>query len=538
MATANSTGDLFGENVEGDMVHESETELQQLRRENGELCRELSRVKSNHSVAVGGLLRCQGLLSHFIRAEVRSAFLSGEIARVACPEVVLQSLDLIVELVFPRPAHEVRSGKLVDPAVDFVTKLLARDSSEPMCANGRRLPFRQSFADWRDFLNDLMNSRFWQNYSGVTSSYQAHTVVTPEPFEATTSSGHRDSTSRDSSSATGELIAALQALRFPKQVIPPEEFDPQKSYSLQKFLSNFERYFEAKFDGTEEEKSAHLGKFLLGTAKRAFQALGGSRIKYGELKEMLLTWYQTESVNALQRATNEFEQARLLSEDKLSIYCMRLEQLASRAFPNSVQERERQLCRKLRHTTSSAFVAQLDVAQNTVSFIGDSTASLTWNQMKRVAESHDRRIADALAESECTGDLSIYLSHYNVPLDRQEPSPWRESLASRRGQGRRSPQRQQFEGPVSRQVRDSYGPRNVRPMCGWCHKSGHTETDCWRKDGKCLRCGSTSHFYRECPRRRNQDLHSSRQQTSSANSQGRTEQLDSPGPSNSPALNL
>ena len=39
-----------------------------------------------------------------------------------------------------------------------------------------------------------------------------------------------------------------------------------------------------------------------------------------------------------------------------------------------------------------------------------------------------------------------------------------------------------------------------RANCGYCRKAGHTEKECWKKGGKCLRCGSTKHKISECPR--------------------------------------
>nr|XP_027073658.1 uncharacterized protein LOC113698152 [Coffea arabica]XP_027076172.1 uncharacterized protein LOC113699989 [Coffea arabica] len=36
--------------------------------------------------------------------------------------------------------------------------------------------------------------------------------------------------------------------------------------------------------------------------------------------------------------------------------------------------------------------------------------------------------------------------------------------------------------------------------CGYCKKPGHTEAGCWRKAGKCLKCGSSEHQIAGCPK--------------------------------------
>ncbi|XP_071933807.1 uncharacterized protein [Coffea arabica] len=48
----------------------------------------------------------------------------------------------------------------------------------------------------------------------------------------------------------------------------------------------------------------------------------------------------------------------------------------------------------------------------------------------------------------------------------------------------------------------SQGGRVTTPQatCGYCRKAGHTEDGCWRKEGKCLRCGSSEHQIASCPK--------------------------------------
>nr|XP_027071905.1 uncharacterized protein LOC113696725 [Coffea arabica] len=38
-----------------------------------------------------------------------------------------------------------------------------------------------------------------------------------------------------------------------------------------------------------------------------------------------------------------------------------------------------------------------------------------------------------------------------------------------------------------------------RGPCGYCGKPNHTEDNCWKKERKCLRCGSTDHQFANCP---------------------------------------
>ena len=35
--------------------------------------------------------------------------------------------------------------------------------------------------------------------------------------------------------------------------------------------------------------------------------------------------------------------------------------------------------------------------------------------------------------------------------------------------------------------------------CLYCRKANHEENECWKKTGKCLRCGSSKHKIKMCP---------------------------------------
>ena len=54
---------------------------------------------------------------------------------------------------------------------------------------------------------------------------------------------------------------------------------------------------------------------------------------------------------------------------------------------------------------------------------------------------------------------------------------------------------------VSRDVPQGGLVSATRGPCGYCGGPSHTETNCWKKEGKCLRCGSAEHRIANCPAR-------------------------------------
>ncbi|XP_071916280.1 uncharacterized protein [Coffea arabica] len=63
------------------------------------------------------------------------------------------------------------------------------------------------------------------------------------------------------------------------------------------------------------------------------------------------------------------------------------------------------------------------------------------------------------------------------------------------------------------------GGRVTTPQvtCGYCRRAGHTEDICWRKEGKCLKCGSSEHQIAGCPKIQEGGIPSARQATSRGN---------------------
>nr|XP_027077044.1 uncharacterized protein LOC113700802 [Coffea arabica] len=82
------------------------------------------------------------------------------------------------------------------------------------------------------------------------------------------------------------------------------------------------------------------------------------------------------------------------------------------------------------------------------------------------------------------------------PLPSLEEEPGEEGNGMTRGtpprggHNGRGPQRSVSQGSSASVAR---GP------CGFCGKPNHTEDNCWRKERKCLRCGSAEHQIANCP---------------------------------------
>jgi hypothetical protein len=146
-------------------------------------------------------------------------------------------------------------------------------------------------------------------------------------------------------------------------VVVPHKFDLNGKKSLKKFLEGFEHYFEAKYDGSQRECSQELAKFITGEVREAYDALGGSQLKYRDIKPALLQWYKVQSVGKIRQYQTEFKHVIMKEGETYKLYCMRLHEVASRAFP-TVTDCMKQLKKKVMNSTPSWFAECVETKED------------------------------------------------------------------------------------------------------------------------------------------------------------------------------
>ena len=298
------------------------------------------------------------------------------------------------------------------------------------------------------------------------------------------------------------MSRALQQFRFPKEVVPPRKFDPKSGTSLRKFLSNYERYFDSKYDGTDRDKSLQLGLYLVGSAKSAYNAMNGSSMRYPKLKLRLLDWYNSECTSVRQKKLDEFQVAQINPGESYSIYAMRLEELAIKAFPDSRTDRDRQLRRKFQNSVPQSFLNKLESAQSTLALFGDR--KLSWNQIKKLASSVDRELrekGETTLDSMQNSAKVWYAQPVNAGRNITESS---ETKVVYSRDFNRSPNKvfQSNHKNTNTTVGANFSvKRNRTPFkCNFCARQGHMQDRCWRKLGLCTVCGSKEHNRNKCPK--------------------------------------
>jgi hypothetical protein len=354
------------------------------------------------------------------------------------------------------------------------------------------------------------------------SDSDSSTASSPSEWD-TDSSDRADIRRRKKNPGKRDLISVLKRISYPKDVVNPGVFDGEEGNSLKTFLTEYEDYFTIKYDGTELQKSKQLEQFLGGRAKQAFDAMGGSKLKYYKLKPKLLTWYKSEKSSLRAHSEAEFEKAKMHQGDTFQIYALRLERLAREAFPDSKREQERQLCKKMWKSAPRSFYKALADGERSMGLVGERK-KLNWKSILRLAETEDRHQRYGRKETREVHEvedpnLSIWYSQPDParfsPQDNQFSRPlssWRPS-ATERMPPRHIYYNSNYRSPVKQDARTNLPPtqdvrghpvpdvfaktRNVS-TCNWCGRRGHLESSCWIKNGACLICGSNNHDKEQC----------------------------------------
>ena len=298
----------------------------------------------------------------------------------------------------------------------------------------------------------------------------------------------------------GNQSGAPVTFTFPKEVVPPPIFKGTSGDSLKRFLKSYERYFAAKFNGTEREMSVQLGKFIQGPARSAYDAVNGTQLRYSKLATKLQGWYSAERTSQRSNKLGEFQRATMNESDTYNLFCLKLEQLAKNAFPDSPRDRERQLCQKFRESVPAGFVEKLDATRVALSALGQK---LTWDSIKKVSETNERQNRER--EASQLGQPSLWYSRAPpqssspLPITMGSPTQREDRKDRTRVFGRSPPTRN--EAWANRRGDDRANGRRYL-WCNYCGRAGHEEDNCWLKQDACGVCGGREHRGEDCPHQR------------------------------------
>lgn len=294
------------------------------------------------------------------------------------------------------------------------------------------------------------------------------------------------SQSSDDSDTTDDDYCIRRRSRHYREIVQPEPFDIEGRLSLRKFLENYERYFKNKFEGNQRDCTRELARFITGELREAYDALGGSQRKYRDMKELLLEWYRTQRVGRAHRWKTEFQQAEMKRNESLKLYCMRLEDLAQRAYSADDRECIKQLKTQFVKTAPVEFLKHMEERER-IKMALHQGGNLSWKEIVELAEWTDKK----KKKLELHEEVGCLDSDIIGRLERLRTTSASASLGTVVQEGTRTGRMYDNSPKKTRS-------ESLQKYCHWCGRAGHIEEDCWKKKGVCTLCGSGSHTATAC----------------------------------------
>ena len=494
------------------------------------------------------LLDLQSILKKLQETSVRMAFVSLKIVNVENPQCKLQSFDALYQLLTPEWHYDLEVRKTnIATVLRHVSKLLSESGEILHLPESDVILEKYSYSAWLRSIRKLMASTYWQtgansqkdiavdnrvfselkdtekssdlcrnktvNFPLIEKSHYVIDIKSEETensafgilekrsskpesrsrsywFRGRVARDYGDTTSassEDSDSSEDSLVYRRRRKSYyPREIVPPEPFNMEGKVSLRKFFETYERYFERKYDGNQRDCTRELSRFISGELKEAYDALGGSQQKYRDMKEMLLQWYKTQRVGRSHRWKAELQQAEMKDRESLKLYCMRLEELAQRAYSNDERECVKQLKARFLKTAPSDFLRHVEERERIKVALREGK-SLSWGEIVELAEYEDKK----RKKLELQEDADV------IDVDVLRRLEALRTVGASASLGTVVQEPEQTSRIYQNSKRKTNANETVK-QCNWCGRVGHLEQDCWKKKGVCTLCGSRAHTITAC----------------------------------------
>ena len=181
------------------------------------------------------------------------------------------------------------------------------------------------------------------------------------------------------------------------------------------------------------------------------------------------------------------------TDDTCAIYCLRLEQLAARAFDCSSREHQRKLRKKLLKTAPKELCHQIENAESFLSVVGDE--KLSWVKLKKIAENCDKKKSERDFYSKRQTELSFDGSSDHSQMRDNFHVAFSEEPEVREFSPKSPPISRKYD---RHQSTDKIVKANGKDVCQFCNRNGHSFDTCWKRLKLCFRCGGDGHWLGSC----------------------------------------
>lgn len=326
------------------------------------------------------------------------------------------------------------------------------------------------------------------------------------------------------SNAVSLMAQVLHRMHRPRGV-PPAKFNPAEDQDLTMFFVEFEKYSNAAYPEQKDEWVILLGNYLEGSYVKLYHQIRKSHKGYDAVKRAFLKWWEVEQKRKRAQATQDFMLARMEQGEELKMFALRLEELATRAFPG-VPMRYHDSLREtfMRCMPQDVECRMRDYIANVE---GTTESTFDFDQIVRLADQHYHRLGiERIGVMDREPEVIDISQVTSVETSGTRSGAWadvvkrvsqRPALPSAKvagveshGKPRGSPSRKKQLAGKASQTGPSGNFADTDMLCDYCGKTNHELANCFVYHGICSYCKQQGHDRTTCEKILRRQVASSR----------------------------
>ncbi|KAL7645989.1 UNVERIFIED_CONTAM: hypothetical protein RMT77_002886 [Armadillidium vulgare] len=332
------------------------------------------------------------------------------------------------------------------------------------------------------------------------------------------------------------LTILINKVQTPR-VVEPKVYHYENDHDLKQFFEHFEEYCSQKYPQAPNQWVRLLEKYLGGKFLKLFVVITKTTSQYTTVKESLLKWFEHEEKRKNENKLRDYHAAQRKPGEDINMFALRLEQLASRAYPDTNMRNHESL--RTAFLFNVSYPVQTKLREYLIQNEMGTQQRVPWERLVMLADSYEREFhtSERTYDSSRNFQSETRTPHQNVQTiedDEQDviyidavtpvkptwsemfqrPAPKGNSKTQVQATPRKSnQQRSNTPRTPPRRIKNIPIPERSQDnssvsRCDYCWKKGHVMADCYKYLDICSFCKTKEHTRSECWR--NNENHSTK----------------------------
>lgn len=298
------------------------------------------------------------------------------------------------------------------------------------------------------------------------------------------------------------VVALTQIMQhaYKPRVVPPTKFCNKLDQHINTFFSQFEQYCHYQYPGSCDQWARLLPNYLEGSYLELYKQLSKKTLDYTIIKSTMVKWCDHEYQRMSERHLQAFNSAVMRKDESVTMFALRLEQLASKAYPGVDMRAHNTLRTAFLKSLPSTIEQRLNDCL--IDFDVINGKKVEWDQLVVLADQHMYKIANDMLNK----GTSLSGNNYRKELDVEPETVTIDNIRPVLGNSwggivQSSAQKLQMNNAsiINHHKSPSSKNKELLESCSFCGKKNHQIESCYKFHQICSYCKQKGHFRAQCP---------------------------------------